>query len=428
MTSPSLEDLDRRHIWRPFTQAATQSPALRAVSGKGTSITTADGKTYLDMVSSWWVNLHGHANPKIAQAISEQAQRLEQAIFAEFTHEPAIRLAAGLADILPGDLERVFYSDDGSTAVEVALKLALQYWRNQGSKRGAFIGFDGGYHGDTVGAMSLGRSSSYFSVWEEMLFPIRIAPFPATWDGDGEVEEKEAKALTALETFLADGKVAGVIIEPLAQGASGMRFCRPQFIKAVERIVHAHGTLLIFDEVMTGFGRTGDLFAATKSDVVPDMICLSKGLTGGFLPMAATVVRPFIYDAFLHQDLRKAFLHGHSYTANPLGCAAALASLELLLDPACAQARARIETTHRTRLDGIAPLVERTRSCGTIAAFTLADGMAQRLKRHMMDKGILIRPLGNDVYLIPPYCTQDAELCRVWDELKAGLEAIRNTD
>lgn len=419
MTSPSLAELDHRHIWRPFTQAATQPPALQAVSGKGARITDVHGKSYLDMVSSWWVNLHGHANPQIAHAIADQAKVLEQAIFAEFTHEPAIRLAAGLAEILPGDLERVFYSDDGSTAVEVALKLAVQYWRNIGAKRTAFVGFDGGYHGDTVGAMSLGRSSGYFSVWEDMLFPIRIAPFPATFDGDADVEAKEERAIAALEQHLSDGKVAAIIIEPLAQGASGMRFCRPDFIQAVERVARAHGTLLIFDEVMTGFGRTGTLFAATKAGVTPDMICLSKGLTGGFLPMAATVVRPFIYEAFLHQDMRRAFLHGHSYTANPLGCAAALASLALLLDPACTQARDRIETTHKARLAEIAPLVTHPRLCGTIAAFSVADGVGPALKRHMMERGILIRPLGNEVYLIPPYCTEDDDLNVVWDEMIA---------
>ena len=431
--SPSLSDLDRRYLWHPFTQAATHAAPLMAVSAKGLRVTDADGKEYLDLVSSWWVNLHGHAHPTIAKAIADQAAQLEQVIFAEFTHEPAIRLASRIADLLPGDLERVFYSDDGSTAVEVALKMAVQYWRNLGSVRTAFIGFDGGYHGDTVGAMSVGQTSGYFTMWQDMVFPARIAPFPATWDGDPDVESKEQGALNVLANLLADGEVAGVIIEPLIQGASGMRMCRPEFLQQVEKLVRKSGALLILDEVMTGFGRTGPIFACTKASIQPDMICLSKGLTGGFLPMAMTVTRPFIYDAFLGQDISRAFLHGHSYTANPLGCAAGLASLDLLLESACTESRATMERIHQEHLAQLTAknLISRPRCHGTIAAFDVPkskdvpDGViGSKLKREFRARGLIIRPLGRVVYLLPPYCITPDELTQVWQEIEQVLRLI----
>ena len=431
--SPSLSDLDRRYLWHPFTQAATHATPLMAVSANGLRIRDTDGKEYLDMVSSWWVNLHGHAHPVIAQAIAAQAAQLEQVIFAEFTHEPAINLAARVAQLLPGDLERVFYSDDGSTAVEVALKMAVQYWRNLGQERNAFVGFEGGYHGDTVGAMSVGQTSGYFTMWQEMVFPARIAPFPATWQNDPDVDSKEANALAVLESLLADGEVAGVIVEPLIQGASGMRMCRPSFLQQVEKLVRASGALLILDEVMTGFGRTGPLFACTKADIQPDMICLSKGLTGGFLPMAMTVTRPFIFDAFWGQDISRAFLHGHSYTANPLGCAAGLASLDLLLDQSCTDSRAMIERIHAEKMAGLAAqgLIDHPRQHGTVAAFTMPglpdapDGtVGSRLKREFRSRGLIIRPLGRVVYLLPPYCITADELTHVWDQIEDILKTI----
>jgi len=420
----TIFDLDRRHLWHPFTQALTAPPPIVAVSGQGARIIAADGRDYLDMVSSWWVTLHGHGHPEIAEAIALQARRLEQVIFADFTHAPAAELAAKLCGLLPGDLDRVFYSDNGSTAVEVALKMALQFWRNvdQGHKQ-RFIGFDGGYHGDTVGAMSAGVGSGYFRAFTSMLFPIDVAPFPHTWDGDTEVEAKEAESLRVVARSLASGEVAAVIIEPLIQGAGGMRLCRPQFLQALAAMVRDAGALLVFDEVMTGFGRTGELFACLGAGVTPDLICLSKGLTGGFLPMAMTVVREEIYQGFLGEGLDKAFLHGHSYTANPLGCAAGLASLELLLQPACADRRATINAVHRDELARLATTAPIThgRVLGTIAAFDVVvddpgygAAIGRHIKRACLDQGVLMRPLGNVVYLLPPYCTTEEELRRAW--------------
>ncbi|MGE5506661.1 MAG: adenosylmethionine--8-amino-7-oxononanoate transaminase [Actinomycetota bacterium] len=422
-----MRALDARHVWHPFTQAATARPPILALGAKGATVFGADGREYLDMVSSWWVNLHGHAHPAIVRAVADQAARLEQVIFADFTHEPAVRLAARLAALLPGDLDRVFYSDDGSTAVEVAIKLAHQYWRNLGQPRTRWIAFDGGYHGDTVGAMSAGRASGFFGAWDQLLFPVEVVPYPATWDGDDAVEAKEAQALAALDAVLG-AEVAGVIVEPLVQGAGGMRMCRPEFLRALEARVRAAGALLVFDEVMTGFGRTGALFACAGAGVVPDLVCLSKGISGGFLPLAATVAREGIWQAFLGPGLDTAFLHGHSYTANPLGCAAGLASLDLLEAPECTARRAAIGALHRERLAGLA--VSRRRVTGTIAAFDLEGeggygaAVGPKLKQAFLERGVLLRPLGNVLYLLPPYCVTDAELHRAWDAVEAVLAGL----
>jgi adenosylmethionine-8-amino-7-oxononanoate aminotransferase len=426
--SDSILDLDRRHVWHPFTQEQTAPPPMVAIGGKGAKIFTDDGRELIDLVSSWWVNLHGHGHPAIARAVAEQAARLEQVIFADFTHAPAAHLAARLAELLPGDLDRVFYSDNGSTAVEVALKVALQYFANRGDdERRRLLAFDGGYHGDTVGAMSVGKSSGYFRAWEGLLFPVEMLPYPATWIGDDEVLAKETEALSALEAALTTD-VAAVIIEPLIQGASGMRMCRPEFLKGVAKLARAAGVLLVFDEVMTGFGRTGAPFACLKADVVPDMVCLSKGLTGGFLPMGATVVREPIHQAFLGESLGQAFLHGHSYTANPLGCAAGLASLDLLLATDCQDRIGAIETIHDERLRALAARdkILHPRLSGTIAALDLGEGgyasaLAPHLKKYFKDRGFLLRPLGPVAYFLPPYCIEPADLHRAWDTLESAL-------
>jgi len=428
MTSDPIQVLDSRHIWHPFSQAGTGADLPVAVAAKGAWIETADGHRVLDLVSSWWVNLHGHGEPAIAAAVARQAAEMEQVIFADFTHAPAARLAAGLVQALPGDLDRVFYSDDGSTAVEVALKMALQYFPLVGQPgRKRLLGFDKGYHGDTVGAMSVGHSSGYFRAWSGMLFPVDTLPFPATWENDDSVEAKETRALAALDARLSDD-LAAVILEPLIQGAGGMRFCRPEFLRAVADRVREAGALLILDEVMTGFGRTGTLFACEQAGVVPDLICLSKGLTGGFLPMGATVAREGFCGAFVGQTLDRAFLHGHSYTANPLGCAAGLASLEILTSPECAARRQALETVQRERVEDLAkrrPELH-ARALGTIAAVDLAagsygDGSGEKIKSLFWENGMLIRPLGPVAYFLPPYCLTAVELHKAWDLLESAI-------
>lgn len=426
-------NLDRQHVWHPFTQAQTAPDPIPITSAKGIRLYAEDGREFLDLISSWWVNLHGHAHPTIAAAIAKQAHTLEQVIFAGFTHQPAAQLAAELVQRLPAGLTRVFFSDDGSTAVEVALKMALQYWRNQGeAQRTRFLAFEGGYHGDTVGAMSVGRGSDFFSTYGSLLFEVGLLPYPQTWDGDADVVSKEQAALAVLDTYLAQHgeTLAGVIIEPLVQGAAGMRMCRPEFLQQLAAKLRAAGILLIFDEVMTGFGRTGAMFAAIKAQVMPDLICLSKGLTAGFLPMSVTVASEAIYAAFLGENFDRALIHGHSFTANPLGCAAALASLQVFEDEQTLAKLPQIEAWHRQGLAQLAghPAVQHVRVTGTIAAFDVVttdagytSAVGAQLKAFFHERGLLLRPLGNVIYLLPPYCVTQDELALAYQTIGEAL-------
>lgn len=428
--------LDRQHVWHPFTQEQTAPDPIEIASASGIRLHTADGREFLDLISSWWVNIHGHAHPVIAQAIAQQAQTLEQVIFAGFTHQPAVQLATELVRWLPDGLTRVFFSDDGSTAVEVALKMALQYWRNQGAtQRSRFLAFEGGYHGDTVGAMSVGKGSEFFGTYGSLLFEVGLLPYPETWDGDAEVEAKEQAALNRLDEYLQEhgDTLAGVIIEPLVQGASGMRMCRPEFLQQLAAKLRAAGILLIFDEVMTGFGRTGKLFASLTAQVTPDIICLSKGITAGFLPLSVTVAREEIYAAFLGETFDRAFVHGHSFTANPLGCAAGIASLQLFGTENTLAKLPQIEAWHRQEMAGIIghPLVQRPRITGTIAAFNVetqdagyTSSVGPRLKQFFHERGLLLRPLGNVLYLLPPYCITEDELRQAYAVIREALDQL----
>ncbi|HVY53573.1 MAG TPA: adenosylmethionine--8-amino-7-oxononanoate transaminase [Gammaproteobacteria bacterium] len=410
---------DQAAIWHPFTQHYISPTQLPFVKGEGAYLFDQEGKRYLDLISSWWVNIHGHANPVIAKAIYEQALQLEHVVFAGFTHEPAIALGEQLLKLLPG-FGKVFYSDNGSTSIEVAIKMAYQYWQNRGEKKSRFLAFEGGYHGDTMGSMSLGRSSHYFRVFEDLLFSVDIAPFPATWQEDGNIFEKEHQALATIENYFKNycKELAAIIIEPLIQGASGMRICRSEFLRGLESLAKQYGVLVIYDEVMTGFGRTGELFACKKAGTQPDIICLAKGITGGFLPLAVTICQEYIYQGFLSNNIQQALTHGHSYTANPLGCAAGLASLQLLLKPETDKKIKTIANVHTAGLLSLKkiPIVEKIRQCGTIAAFDIATPISygsaesQRIREQFLEYGLLIRPLGNVIYLLPPYCTEIADL------------------
>lgn len=432
----TITTLDRRHVWHPFTQAQTAPDPIPIRSAQGIRLYAEDGREFLDLISSWWVNIHGHAHPTVAAAIAKQAHTLEQVIFAGFTHQPAVQLASQLVQHLPDGLTRVFFSDNGSTAVEVALKIALQYWQNRGaSQRTRFLAFEGGYHGDTVGAMSAGKGCGFFDTYGSLLFEVGLLPFPATWDGDTEVEAREQAALARLERYLEEygDSIAGVIVEPLVQGSAGMRMCRPAFLQALAKRLREVGILLIFDEVMTGFGRTGAMFASLKAQVTPDIICLSKGLTAGFLPMSVTVVREEVYAAFLGETFDRALVHGHSFTANPLGCAAALASLQVFEDEQTLTKLPQIEAWHRQGLALLAghPLVQRTRVMGTIAAFDVVvqdagytSAIGAKLKAFFHERGLLLRPLGNVVYLLPPYCVTGAELRQAYTVVVEALEQL----
>jgi len=416
------------NVWHPFTIIKNSPDPIKVESGNGITLTLEDGKEVIDCISSWWVNIHGHSHPEISKAISDQAQKLEHVIFSNFTHQPAEDVASELAALLPGDLNRVFFSDNGSTAVEVALKVAIQHWQNKGEKRQKFIAFEGAYHGDTFGAMSAGSRTIFSDVFSNHLFDVDFVEYPSTWEGDTFVGDKEDAIIEKIEKLLSDSpdEYAGIIIEPLIQGAGGMNMCREEFLQKLHWVNRQYDTLLIFDEVMTGFGRTGEFFACTKAQVQPDIICLAKGLTGGFLPLSVTVCSDKIYESFNSDDPLKTFWHGHSYTANPLGCAAAVASLKILKD---SEKRIQsLEAVHRNKMKRFEKYsgLKNIRFKGTIVAFDLvtdqADGylnsVSDTIKEHCVKNGLLIRPLGNTIYLMLPYCATDEDLDVVYTRLE----------
>jgi len=416
-----------KHIWYPFTIIKGSPAPHKVKSANGVWLELENGEKVLDCISSWWVNILGHAHPDIAQAIYEQAKQLEHVIFAGFTHDPAEELAQKISQKLPGDLNRVFFSDNGSTSVEVAMKMAYQYWKNIGEDRKTFICFEGAYHGDTFGAMSAGERSMFSEVFKELLFDVEFLPFPETWMGDEEVSKKEDRIIDHLEQLLTSHpeRYAGIMIEPLVQGAGGMRMCRPEFIQKLHWVNRQYNTLLIFDEVMTGFGRTGTWFASDRAQVEPDIICLSKGLTGEFLPLSLTVCNSSIYEAFNSSDPVKTFWHGHSYTANPLGCAAALASMGLLEENSM---YSEMENYHKKHIEDLKSnqKLKNFRVTGTIAAMDIKtedksgylNPVAQKIKKESISKGVLLRPLGNVLYLMPPYCITTDELAMVYEKIE----------
>ncbi|MBI4083448.1 MAG: adenosylmethionine--8-amino-7-oxononanoate transaminase [Candidatus Lambdaproteobacteria bacterium] len=381
----------------------------------------AGGAEVIDAISSWWVITHGHSQPEIAAAIAEQACRLDQVIFAEFTHEPAEEVARELVALLPPGLAHVFFSDNGSTAVEIALKMALQACRQRGEpRRTRFLAFSEAYHGDTVGAMSVGAAGVFTEPYRELLFPVLRAGQGRCSDDPPEAWLGDFRAL--LERHHAE--LAAVILEPLIQGAGGMIVWPEAAVREIAELCRRAGVLLIFDEVMTGFGRTGALFALEKLGVTPDLLCLSKGLTGGALPLAATIATRQVYAAFLSEDRRRTFFHGHSFTANPIACAAAAANLRLLAEPAVRARWRRIEAIHRQRLARLAgrPILRDGRCCGIVAAVELAspragylDAIGPALHDHALARGVLLRPLGHILYILPPFSITDEQLHRVWD-------------
>lgn len=417
-------------IWQPFTQMKTAGPPLQVERARGAILELKGGRQIIDAISSWWVTLHGHSHPALAEALYQQAKTLEHVIFAGFSHEPAETLAQLLCEHTPAPLQWVFFSDNGSTAVEVALKMAYQYWQQVGQpQRSRLIGFAGGYHGDTLGAMTVGQSSPWWRPFQPLLPPLTVVPYPATYPGDPEVSTKEASALEELQRVLeaAPKEYAALFIEPLVQGAGGMRMCRPEFLRAVSELARAYGVLVVYDEVMTGFGRTGALFACQKAGTQPDLLCLSKGLSGGCLPLAVTLATEPIYQAFYDDDPSRAFFHSHSYTGNPLACAVSVASFELLLaNPHCYQ---RLEALHWQCYQGYlkdVPNLEHFRTCGTIAAMELVvdqessyfSALVPKLRRRFLELGVLLRPLGTTLYILPPYCISESELETVYGAIR----------
>jgi adenosylmethionine-8-amino-7-oxononanoate aminotransferase len=405
-------------VWHPFTQHAVQPEAPLISRGEGAWLTTADGRRIFDAISSWWVVTHGHRHPHIMQAIKHQADQLDQVIFAGFTHEPAEALARRLIAITPPQLEYVFFSDSGSTSVEVALKMALGFSRHRGENRNRILALEGAYHGDTIGGMSVGERGVFNAPYDPLLFDVERLPFPS--------EGREQTTLDALSTACGLGTIAALIVEPLILGAGGMLIYPSWVLTEMKRICETHDVLFIADEVMTGWGRTGTLFACEQAGVAPDIGCYSKGLTGGSLPLAVTLCRADIFDAHYSTDRTKTFFHSSSYTANPIACAAALANLEIWADEPVMARIARLSSLHSERLDRFRDdrRFTNVRQLGTIAALDLVASDAgymatigPALYQRFMARGLLVRPLGNTIYIMPPYCSTEGELGLVYEAI-----------
>ncbi|HEY0269960.1 MAG TPA: adenosylmethionine--8-amino-7-oxononanoate transaminase [Sphingomonas sp.] len=396
MTSP---------VWHPFTQHGLNEPTPLIVRTEGAALHTADGRRIVDAISSWWVTTHGHRHPRIMAAIRDATEHLDQIIFAGWTHEPAETLARGLCEIMPAPLAHVFYSDSGSTSVEVALKMALGYWLNRGEPRHRILTLEHGYHGDTIGGMSVGARGVYNQAYTPLLFDVGTLSFPA---GDGQA------TLDALEAACRD-KPAALIVEPLVLGAGGMLFYAASVLAEMRAICARHGVLFIADEVMTGWGRTGTLLACEQAGIVPDLLCLSKGLTGGAIPLAVTMATAEIFEAHRSADKARMFFHSSSYTANPIACAAAVANLAIWRDEPVAARIVTLAARQAARIAGV-PGVRNARALGTIAACEIGGGdgylaaIGPALAAHFRDRDLLVRPMGDTVYVMPPYCIDETDL------------------
>ena len=431
-------DVDALRIWHPFTRGGAGAELPRIVRGEGAYLFTDDGRRILDAISSWWVNLHGHAHPHIANAIAEQARQLEHVLLAGFVHEPVERLAEELRRVVPAALKRVFFSDDGSTAVEVALKMAVQYWRNIGrGEKSEIVALEHGYHGDTAGAMSVSDDSPFTSAFAGMRFPVHRVHSAYCYRCPVGLKRElcHIECADSLEKLLIErgDRIAAIIVEPLLQGASGMIVHPVEFLQRVRKLTEAHNVLLIADEVLTGFGRCGAMFASELAGVSPDMMCVSKGITGGFLPLGATLVTDKVFDAFGGDDPARTFWHGHSYTGNPIACAAAVANLGIFRTEPVFERIAGIAAIHAERLPAFSQIaaVGNVRTIGTMAAIELRAGDAgylsalrPKLYDYFLKRDILLRPLGNVIYVLPPYCIEAEDLHRVYDVIEEAIDAV----
>ncbi len=420
---------DKPVVWHPFTQHGLAGPEISIARAEGAYLYTNDGRAILDAISSWWVNIHGHGHKAIADAIAEQAEKLEQVIFAGFTHEPAEVLAKELLRIAPGDPSHVFFSDSGSTAVEVAIKMAVGCWHNRGQPRHRVIALEHGYHGDMFGAMSVGQRGAFNAAYEPMLFDVSTLPFPIAGD--------EQKTLDALAKLLQNepDAFAALIVEPLVLGAGGMKMYSASMLTEMAALCEKHDVFVIADEVLTGFGRTGTMFACEQANVAPDLLCLSKGITGGFLPMGATLATNEIYDAFYSAERAKTFFHSSSYTGNAIACAAANASLKIFEQEPVFERIGAIAAHYAARLSKFEGhnLITDIRQTGTIAALELGASdsgyfseIGTKLGKFYIENDVLLRPLGNVVYVLPPYCTTTDELDRIYDVIEESLDLIAN--
>ncbi|MFV0645775.1 MAG: adenosylmethionine--8-amino-7-oxononanoate transaminase [Sphingomonadaceae bacterium] len=415
--------MSRSSIWHPFTQHGLGHPVPMVTSAQGAILNTADGRRVIDAISSWWVTTHGHCHPRIMEAIRGQAEKLDQIIFAGWTHEPAERVAHGLRQLLPDSLTRVFFSDSGSTSVEVGLKMALGYFAHRKESRSKIIVMEHSYHGDTIGAMSVGARGVFNAPYAPLLFDVATAPFPS---GDA------GRTLEILEHHCREG-AAAFIVEPLVLGAGGMKMYPPELLTSMAEICRHHDVLLIADEVMTGWGRTGKLTACEQAGVVPDIMCLSKGLTGGSVPLAVTLASEAVWEAHYSSDRAKMFFHSSSYTANPIACAAASANLDIWRDEPVLERVADLSTRQAKYAGALGshPAISGIRQCGTIVALEMGaeegaylSDLGPWLLERFRQADVLLRPLGNTVYVMPPYCIEEADLARIWQEIGSAADNL----
>ena len=415
-----------KHNWHPYTQHKTAQTPIAIALGEGALLWDEDGKEYIDAIASWWVNPFGHANQFIADAIYKQLTTLEHVLFGGFTHEPAVVLSEKLIEILPNNQQKLFYSDNGSTSVEIAIKVSMQYFFNQGIKKTKIIAFEDAFHGDTFGAMAASGISFFTEAFKDSLIEVVRIPVPTAGN--------EAKSIEALEKLVATNECAAFIFEPLVQGAAGMVMYAPEILDQLMAICKANAVFTIADEVMTGFGKTGRNFACDYLEQQPDMMCMSKALTGGTIPMAITSFTQEIFDCFYDDDVNKALFHGHTFTANPTGCAAALASLELLQSSEMQENLKRIHANHLVFEAKIKqhPKVKTTRVLGVILAIEIKTdsqesyygSMRNLLYDFFIENGVILRPVGNIVYVLPPYVMNDEQLNKVYQVIEKALEIV----
>jgi adenosylmethionine-8-amino-7-oxononanoate aminotransferase len=422
----NLTERDGQYLWHPYTQHKTAALPIAIKKGKGVLLWDENNKEYIDAIASWWVNPYGHSNTFIADAIYKQLTTLEHVLFGGFTHEPAILVAEKLIEILPKNQQKIFFSDNGSTAVEVAIKVALQYFFNKGEKRTTIIAFENAFHGDTFAAMAASGISFYTQAFQGMFIDVVRIPVP--------VKGQEQESYDALQSVIENNNCAGFIFEPLVQGAAGMVMYEPESLDKLMRICQDNNVLTIADEVMTGFGKTGKTFATDYLVEKPDMMCLSKALTGGTIPMAITTFTQDLFDAFYDDDINKALFHGHTFTANPTGCAAALASLELLQTNEMQANIVRVNQNHLQFQERIKnhPKVVTTRVLGVILALEIKTEssasyygtLRNKLYDFFIEKGVILRPVGNIVYILPPYIITDEQLQKVYQVVENALEIV----
>lgn len=420
----NLLEKDAKYIWHPFTQAQTAPIPLPIIRGEGIWLHAEDGKKYMDANSSWWTIIHGHCHPVMAEAVSKQAQTLDHSIFAGSTHPKAAESAEKIVNACGSHFAKAFFSDNGSTAVEVAIKMTIQYWHNKGVDRKRFLAIEGAYHGDTFGAMSVGARGYFNRPFERYFFDVDYIPFPT--------EENWPEVKKRAEELLSTGDFAGFIFEPLVQGAAGMRIYKSEWLNELVKLANDNGAKTIADEVMTGFYRTGKLFATDYIDEDVNFICMSKGLTGGVMAMGMTVTTQEIYDAFLDDDFGKALLHGHSFTANPIACSAVCASFDLLSKTETQEQISLIskkQSDFAERLQNN-PYFKSAKSQGTILSLEIEVGeessyfssIRSDAYNYFLDKEVLIRPLGNVIYLNPPYCITGDQLDYIHDHIIRFVE------